>query len=69
MTHMEHMKHWLNGANVHDDATGRCCPDMSCCFPQRAWPKEVREKFATAFSEGDDETVSNILATAVVNRT
>lgn len=47
------LEEWLEGNNVHTTnlppgIQEECCPDMSCCNPAGAWPKEMRQQFMEA---------------------
>ena len=50
------LQKWLSGENVHttnlpEGIEYECCPDMSCCVPEAAWPLEMRQQFANASDE------------------
>jgi hypothetical protein len=44
---------WVAGQSVHDDVTDTCCPDYSCCQPERQAPLEEREHYAALCQQGD----------------
>ena len=48
MTQAEQLRMWVDGDPVHNDETGECCPDFSCCKPELLAPEQEREKFAAA---------------------
>lgn len=57
MTCDEQLELWCNGQSVHNNTTGECCPDFSCCQPKLAIPIEQR----ILFREGGDEVRHNML--------
>lgn len=45
MTSDEQLKLWVKGISVHNDTSGECCPDFSCCQPALLAEQDVRETF------------------------
>lgn len=54
------LEDWVNGKSTHNNSTGECCPDFSCCKGRMA-DKETRERFKKAVEEDDEETVMTML--------
>ena len=46
------LNEWVAGRPWHNAVRDECCPDFSCCNPDKMWPKEMRVEFANA----DDQT-------------
>jgi len=57
----EQLYEWVKGNSIHNDETEECCPDFSCCNKNVSTPKDVRERFAKAYYEGDEETKMQML--------
>ena len=47
---------WVAGNSVHNTDDDECCPDFSCCNKDMHTPKEVRERFAKAVHDDDEQT-------------
>jgi len=45
MTSDEQLDEWVKGNSIHNETTGECCPDFSCCSPELAIPIEQRILF------------------------
>ena len=56
----EQLNEWVKGNSMHNYEKGECCPDFSCCEDINT-PLDVRERFAKAHYDGDDETCSMML--------
>ncbi len=56
----EQIAEWVKGNPIHNQETDECCPDFSCCTGKIA-PKAVRERFAKAYYEKDEETQNEML--------
>lgn len=52
---------WVKGQSCHDFASGRHCPDLSCCRPDLLAPREERELFLEAFMMGDQKLVERLM--------
>ncbi len=57
----EQLDEWVKGNPIHNKTRDECCPDFSCCNGRLA-PKNVRERFAKAYYEGDKETQYQMLS-------
>jgi hypothetical protein len=53
---MFQLKAWVEGYSVHDERTGLCCPDRSCCEIDETAPKESRERYLQAHLDHSDAT-------------
>lgn len=60
MTTQEQLEKWVNGESVHNDERDECCPDFSCCCDINT-PKDVKERFAKAFNNGEHEVIHTML--------
>ena len=60
MTREEQLAEWVRGNPIHNEERDECCPDFSCCTGRIA-PRDVRERFARAYREGDATTVRQML--------
>jgi len=65
MTPEKQLELWVAGESVHNDATGECCPDFSCCKPDLLWPKADRVKFAEATIYEDEDTRMSMMARSI----
>jgi len=55
------LDYWVKGVSVHNEVDDECCPDFSCCNKKMNTPKETRERFAKAASQGDDRIKTEML--------
>jgi hypothetical protein len=60
------LEEWVAGRPWHNPYTkfgtgGECCPDFSCCKPDLLWDVALREEFAEATRNGQDEKVHAML--------
>ena len=51
MTSDEQLRLWVAGTSVHNETTGECVPDFSCCKPELQSSQETREAFMRANKE------------------
>lgn len=68
MTSKEQLVEWIKGNSLHNGKErkdGECCPDFSCCIPELKWPKEKREKFASATEEEQVQMLAGALHAAM----
>jgi hypothetical protein len=56
----DQLDQWVMGNSIHNKERDECCPDFSCCGEEIA-PKDVRERFAKAYYDGDEETQHQML--------
>ncbi len=64
MTGEEQLERWAAGESVHNGAEridGECCPDFSCCRPERKWP-EARRVFFLEHPKARSEMLFGALA-------
>lgn len=61
MTGNEQLERWVVGESVHNDESGECCPDFSCCQPRLLASKEERKAFAEADRRGDEKSKLTML--------
>ena len=66
MTLDEQLKEWVAGNPIHNKERDECCPDFSCCTGKIA-PLNVRERFAKAYYEKDEETKNEMLMMFLAN--
>lgn len=45
MTPDEQLAEWCKGNSIHNESTGECCPDFSCCDPNLGIPIQQRILF------------------------
>jgi len=60
MTSEKQLIEWVKGNPIHNDERDECCPDFSCCNGKLA-PPDVRERFAKAYHDNDEETTTQML--------
>lgn len=65
MTHHEQLQEWVKGNSVHNETTGECCPDFSCCVPELAIPVEQRILFQKADDKLRMEMLGIFLGAAI----
>ena len=58
---IEQLNEWVKGNSVHNEESGECCPDFSCCNEKMKTPKVQRELFLKAYKEGDDTVMYAML--------
>jgi len=51
---------WVEGRSLHDHDRDECVPDYSCCRPELAVPKEVRELYLKAHVDMDHVTLNRL---------
>ena len=61
MTNIEQLQRWVEGDPVHNEESGQCCPDFSCCKPHLLADVEVRKRFQKAHLEKDARTEHEML--------
>lgn len=61
MTSREQIDAWVDGNPKHNNETGECTPDFSCCKPDLLAPLEDRERFRQALIDDDEKTVKEML--------
>lgn len=61
MTTDEQIDEWVKGNPIHNTTRDECCPDFSCCDRKSMAPLHVRQRFAQAHREGDENTIFEML--------
>lgn len=58
----DQLEQWVEGNPIHNKERDECTPDFSCCRGVEFMAdKDVRERFAKAHEEGDEETTNSML--------
>jgi hypothetical protein len=60
MKRLVQLAHWVEGRSLHDHERNEHVPDYSCCRPELAVPKEVRELYLQAHIAGDHKTLNRM---------
>ena len=66
MDYLDQVAEWVKGNPIHDDETGRCVPDFSCCRPMELAELPWRVAFQAAVE--NDPARANVLLHAFVRR-
>ena len=53
MNPIDQLEFWIGGLSLHNEETGDCCPDFSCCNPKLHAPKHERINFTRFWKEGN----------------
>lgn len=68
MTSQEQLQQWVQGVSIHNDDTGQCCLDFSCCQPELLTPKEERELFFVSQKDEHMRLLGMFLGRALSNK-
>jgi len=69
MTPDEQLAEWVKGNSIHNDTTGECCPDFSCCQPKLGIPIEQRLLFQRSGQRVRYEMLGMFLGAAIAGLT
>lgn len=56
---------WVAGKSTHNTFADECCPDFSCCEPDKQWPEDQRQLFMRASKEVRTQMLFGALGTLV----